>query len=164
MLGGESRLWGASAALVALAIGLAFAVIALVVLKDANAAGQRQLSCGETITTDATLHRDLGNCPNNGIVIGADHITLALTHHASGRGGTPAAGCDFRTEFCDIGVVNDGHDGVTMMNGPVREFAFGVFFGSARHNRVLGLSASRPLLFRPFGGHPDRSVVRNGSF
>jgi len=39
------------------------------------------LSCGDTITMDTTLHADLINCPNNGIVIGADNMTLDLNGH-----------------------------------------------------------------------------------
>ena len=37
--------------------------------------------CGDTITTDTTLHGDLINCPNNGTVIGADNVTLDLNYH-----------------------------------------------------------------------------------
>jgi predicted CxxxxCH...CXXCH cytochrome family protein len=44
-------------------------------------------------------------------------------------------------------VVNDGHDGVTVMHGRVREFATGVLFGTSsagrvRHNRVLDVSST----------------------
>jgi parallel beta-helix repeat protein len=143
---------------------LALTLIALVVLNDARAAAQQQPKCGDTITTDAILHHNLVDCPNNGIIIGADNVTLDLNYHTIDGDGTPAAGCDFRTEFCDVGVVNDGHDGVTVMNGPVREFAFGVFFGSARHNRVLSISSSRHVFFGLFVADSSRSVVRNGSF
>ena len=40
-----------------------------------------QPSCGDTITVSTTLVADLVNCPNNGIVIGADNITLDLNGH-----------------------------------------------------------------------------------
>src|SRR5436190_5567501 len=79
-----------------------------------------QVGCGATITTDTTLHQDLVNCPNNGIVIGVNGITLNLNGHTVDGDETPAAGCDPETEFCDIGVVNDGHDGVTVKHGSVR--------------------------------------------
>ena len=119
----------------------------VVALSGAEAASNA--SCGDTITTDTTLHQDLVNCPNNGIVIGADDVTLDLNGHLIDGDGTPAAGCDPETEFCDIGVVNDGHDGVTVKHGSVREFAVGVFVaGRARHNRVLGISSSRNRLLR----------------
>jgi len=32
--------------------------------------------CGDTITHNTKLTNDLRNCPTNGIVIGADNITL----------------------------------------------------------------------------------------
>ncbi len=63
------------------------------------------VSCGDTITTDTTLHHDLVNCPNNGILIGADHVTLNLNGHRIDGDGTPTAGCDPVTDFCDFGVA-----------------------------------------------------------
>ena len=45
------------------------------------------VECGDTITADTTLDSDLTGCPNNGIVIGADDITLDLNGHTiSGDG------------------------------------------------------------------------------
>jgi len=75
-----------------------------------------QVKCGDTITTDTTLHADLVNCPNNGIVIGANRITLELNGHTIDGDGTPAAGCDPQTDFCDVGVANFGYDEVTVMH------------------------------------------------
>ena len=123
------------------------------------------MGCGDTITTDTTLHHNLVNCPNNGIIIGADNVTLDLNYHRIDGDGTPAAGCDPETEFCDMGVVNIGHDGVTVMHGSVREFD--VRRRSPRwrlrHNRLLGISSSeQPLLrHRVFGS--ARSLIRNSS-
>ena len=45
-----------------------------------------QLGCGAIITTDTTLDSDLTSCPSNGIVIGADDITLDLNSHTVGGG------------------------------------------------------------------------------
>ena len=39
------------------------------------------VSCGATITRDTTLKADLTNCPGDGLVIGADNITLDLNGH-----------------------------------------------------------------------------------
>ncbi len=47
--------------------------------------------CGATITADTTLHHDLLDCPGNGIVIGADHITLDLNGHTVDGAGSGAA-------------------------------------------------------------------------
>jgi parallel beta-helix repeat protein len=64
-------------------------------------------------------------------------------------------------------VFNDGHDGVTVMHGSVREFAVGVLFGTAsgraRDNRVLGVSATRNQ-FAGLGIFSQvRGLVRNSS-
>src|SRR5215211_9354814 len=110
---------------------LVFAVAGLVALSGAEAAAVQQVNCGDTITTDTTLHKDLVDCPNNGIVIGANGITLDLNGHTIDGDGTEFAGRDPNAEVCDTGVVDDGHDGVTVMSrtaaeggmhGRVREF------------------------------------------
>ena len=47
----------------------------------AGQASANHVSCGDEITADTTLDSDLVNCENNGIVIGADDITLDLNGH-----------------------------------------------------------------------------------
>ena len=163
MSGAESRLRVAHAALVALAVVVALVVIALVVLNDANAAGQQQPTCGDTITTDTTLHHNLLNCPNNGIIIGADNITLDLNYHTIDGDGKPAGGCDPRTEFCDVGVANFGHDGVTLIHGSLRQFGGGVDFGRVRDNRLLDISASKNADVGIQLFSCSRSLIRNSS-
>jgi parallel beta-helix repeat protein len=121
------------------------------------------VACGDTITTDTRLDSDLINCPNNGIVIGADGVTLDLNGHLIDGDRTPVAACA-QNETCDVGVLSEGHDGITVMHGSVREFAFtGVGVAQARHARVLGVSSRRNggigiLFFRC-----TRSLVRNSS-
>jgi parallel beta-helix repeat protein len=157
----ECRLHAASAGPVSFAVILAFAIVALVALGGAEAAG-KQPQCGEVITTDTTLHKDLVNCPNNGIIIGADNITLDLNGHVIDSDGTPFSACHPRKEVCDVGVVNDGHDRVTVMHGSVHQFAGGVGTGGDQ-NRLLDVSASRNRfyglgLFSVAGG-----LVKNSS-
>lgn len=49
---------------------------------SANARPTRgDVHCGDTITTDTVLQRDLVNCPDVGLVIGADNVTLNLNGH-----------------------------------------------------------------------------------
>ena len=122
------------------------------------------VSCGETITTDTTLDSDLVNCPNNGIVIGADGITLDLAGHRIDGDGAPAIGCDPEIEFCDIGVVNDGHDGVTIRDGSMQEFDWGVGIGDARANRLLRISSRRQAFFGVLLFGSSRNLVRGGNF
>jgi parallel beta-helix repeat protein len=120
------------------------------------------VGCGDTITADTTLDSDLVNCPSNGLVIGADDIALDLNGHTVAGDGEPVKRCP-RGEFCDTGVVNDGHDGVTIRDGSVREFFAGVFIGRARQNQVLGISSSRNRFFGFVIAKSSRSVVRDSS-
>jgi large repetitive protein len=120
------------------------------------------VSCGETITTDTTLDGNLVDCPGNGIVIAADDITLDLDGHTIDGDGKLVDNCPGNGP-CNFGVINDGHDGVTVRDGSVREFATGVGVGGARHNRVLGISSSRHAFFGLILFDVLRSVVRDSS-
>jgi parallel beta-helix repeat protein len=128
-------------AVVSRAMVLALVVAGFTVLGSGQALASH-VSCGATITADTTLDSDLVNCPNNGIVIGADNITLDLNGHRIDGNGELIEDC---AEICDTGVVNDGHRRVTIQDGSVREFAVGVFVGGASSNRLLHLSASHNL-------------------
>jgi len=149
--------------MVFLAVIVALTVTGLLVASSGAEVAAKQPKCGDTITTDTTLHKDLLNCPNNGIIIGADNITLDLNYHRIDGDGAPAAGCDPQTEFCDIGVLNDGHDGVTVVHGSTRQFDAGVVIGEAGHNRLLGISSSRNASIGIVVFDSARSVVRDSS-
>ena len=120
------------------------------------------VSCGDTITSDTTLDTDLVDCPSNGIVIGADGITLDLDGHTVSGDAAPFEMCPKR-EFCDVGLLNDGHDAVTVRNGAVDGFGFGAFIGKADKNRVLRIASSRNALFGFVVAQSRRSVIRNSS-
>jgi parallel beta-helix repeat protein len=105
----------------------------------ASQASASHVSCGDEITADTTLDSDLVDCPNNGVVIGADGVTLDLNGHRIDGDGTEFAGCG-KNELCDIGVANDGHDGVTVKGGTVTEFGLGLLVGRAKRNRLRDLS------------------------
>jgi parallel beta-helix repeat protein len=136
---------------------LSLAVAGVMSLSEGEALANH-VNCGDTISADTTLHSDLVNCPNHGIVIGADDITLDLNGHTIASDGKPSCPED---DFCDSGVLNDGHDGVTVKDGSVRQFAFGAFVGRARHNRVLRISSSKNVLFGFVVAESGRSVVRD---
>ena len=86
------RPYAAPATLVSLVL-IAFALVGATAASGGRALAS-QVSCGETITADTTLDSDLVNCPNHGIVIGADGVTLDLNGHLVDGDGTPAADCD----------------------------------------------------------------------
>jgi len=107
----------------------------------AGAAGG--VTCGQTITTNTTLHHDLVDCPDDGIVIGADNLTLDLNGHTIDGDGVNNDPCPNRADFCDLGVNNTaGHTGVTVKSGVLTDFDHGVF-DEGSNDVLRGLSVSR---------------------
>jgi len=77
----------------------------------------RGLRCGDTITSDTRLVADLVNCPDGGLIIGSDGVTLDLNgHRIDGRSSGHAIGIDVR-----------GHSDVTIHGGSVHRFSEDVF-------------------------------------
>jgi Periplasmic copper-binding protein (NosD) len=105
------RFWG----LLATAVLAAAIVLALA---PASALATH-VSCGDTITADTTLDSDLIDCPGNGIVVGADNITLDLNGHTID--GTTSSG---------DGVSNVAHLGATIEGGTIQGFSVGVRLGT----------------------------------
>jgi parallel beta-helix repeat protein len=125
--------------LVCKAMTLALVVAGFTVLGGGQALASH-VGCGDTITTDTTLDSDLVNCPNNGIVIGADDITLDLNGHTIDGDGALVDPCP---GFCDEGVDNTaGHSGVTIQGGSIQEFARGVIVLGASNTRLRHLSVA----------------------
>jgi len=95
------------------------------------------LQCGQTITASTTLTTDLVGCAGNGLVVGADGITIHLAGHAIR--GTNAPG--------SVGIVVDGHRRVTIAGGTIDGFfRAGVSLhespnGVVRRLRVAGIGA-----------------------
>jgi parallel beta-helix repeat protein len=126
-----------------------------------------QPTCGATISADTTLGNDLTNCPGDGIVIGADNITLDLNGHTIDGDAIPGADDD------DAGIRNLGHHGVTIERGTVREFVHAVVLDGASGNLVRRLTAvanggvddGRAILLRNGSDHnviEDNDASRNG--
>jgi parallel beta-helix repeat protein len=97
---------------------------------------QVQPACGQTITQSTTLTADLGPCPNHGLIIGADNITLDL----GGRRifGTPNSGDG-------AGVLLQGRSGVTVRNGTIEFFDGGVIIQGGGSNTVQAITARRNI-------------------
>ena len=129
----------------------------------AGQASANHVSCGDEITADTTLDSDLVNCENNGILIGADDITLDLNGHRIDGDGTEAPGCDPNT-----GALRPRD----RQRGPrrghrARRVGARVWVRvcpGARENRVLNISASSHDFFGAVFGGSSRSVIRGGSF
>jgi parallel beta-helix repeat protein len=146
----------------ALATGAAMAAILTALAATAGPALAQEISCGDKLTADTTLEAGLVDCRNNGIVIGADNVTLNLNGHTIDGDGRPFAACPQR-KICDVGVVSVGHDGVTVRGGSVRRFDSGVLVGSAHRARVLGVSSTRNDLFGFVVFDSARILVRDCS-
>jgi hypothetical protein len=115
------------------------------------AAGANHVACGDVITADTTLDSDLANCPGDGVVIGADAITLNLAGHSIDGVGAQAGG---------YGVENHGFDDVAVLNGWIEEFQAPIYFDDANGSVLKRLTvtgeAQGPLQF----WHSDSNIVR----
>jgi nitrous oxidase accessory protein NosD len=79
-------------------------------------AAESSIACGEVVTTDLRLTHDL-DCPGTALVVGADDITVDLDGHAilgAGSGVSVA------------GIEIDAHDRVSIRDGEIEGFAYGV--------------------------------------
>ncbi|GIF74973.1 right-handed parallel beta-helix repeat-containing protein [Asanoa siamensis] len=77
------------------------------------------VACGQTITVSIVVSNNLTNCGANGLVVGAPGITIDLNGFTVDGNGSGA------------GILNNGgHDNVTVTNGTLQEFDFGVQLGA----------------------------------
>jgi len=125
-----------------------FAVALLVVgamVVGAGPAAADTLGCGDVITVDTTLDSDLIDCPDEGLVIGADDITLDLDGHTIDGDGISPVTCPVEGQTCDVGVDNSaGHSGVTIQGGSIQQFNAGVLVsGGAEGDQVRRLTISQ---------------------
>ena len=141
--------------------GLSFiaAVALLVAVGSASGHGPGpQPSCGDTISVDTTLTRNLVNCPNNGLVIGADDITLDLNGHVIDGDDTEFPDCP-PDEPCDLGVAAFDHRGLTIKGGTIRDFSFGALVVGTSESRLSRLDLSHHLFSGLLLAASSHSVV-----
>jgi parallel beta-helix repeat protein len=81
--------------------------------------------CGNVVTKSVTLSHNLLNCPGNGLIVGANRITIDLN-------GKTISGVNRGS-----GILNDGFDGVTIRNGTVHAFNYGVWLKPGTHLNVV---------------------------
>lgn len=152
-------------------LGLAYVVLlaAAMLAVSAAPAWGNHVQCGDTITQDTRLDGDLIDCPGNGIVIGADGITLDLGGHTIDGVGSQ------NLEPCQVGIRNGptftstcapstetGHHDVTLRNGIVRQFDAGVVVTEASRNVLRGLTVSGSNFAAAIVGESeDTSIERN---
>ena len=88
----------------------------------------REVSCGEIVIQSIVVQNDLIDCIGNGLIVGTRDITIDLDGHVIDGTGI------------DTGILNNGFDNVTITNGLVTEFDYGVLLnpGSSK-NTITGL-------------------------
>lgn len=151
------------------------AISALLAVASNAQAQATHVTCGQTITHDTTLTVDLTNCPGDGLVIGADNITLNLNGHTIDGTVTQLPACD-EPPFGSDGVGAGGHDGLTIENGTVQQFAHGIEGGAegegvansdlhglvVRDNRFGGISFGSNLLLNNHNRIVGNETYGNG--
>jgi hypothetical protein len=105
-------------------VGLSLLMLSTPFLGTAEAT---TVACGEIITQTTTLTSDVGPCSGDGIIIGADNITLDLGRHRVF--GTPDKGDN-------AGILLNGRTGVTVTRGTVTDFGTGVVIMDGSANTV----------------------------
>jgi parallel beta-helix repeat protein len=133
------------------------------------------VNCGDTLTHSVKLTADLTNCPGDGLVIGADGITVDLNGHT-------IDGTVTQTTDCDVfpggaGGINAGtYDGLTIKDGTIQQFANGFVAGgdtdgmadstlrglTVRDNRFAGIELGSGLPLNNDNRIVDNDVYGNG--
>jgi len=90
-----------------------------------------------TLTENFTLASDM-KFSNTGFIIGADNITLDLNGHT--LTGNYAPFPDSPEQYT-AGVQIDGHTGVTVKNGTIRGFNWGITLSNSDYNCIEGIAA-----------------------
>ena len=115
--------------------------------------GATTVQCGQTLTHSVKLANDLTDCPSNGLIIGADGITVDLNNHK-----IDGVQADCGGELVPVGIDNGGFDGVTIENGTVRQFDVGIKATDVNDSRVDHLTVRDNLS----GGIDFEGIFQSG--
>ena len=115
-----------------LRLALALSVMTpLLAVTPAEAEPPAALGCGSVVTTNVTLTADITACPGDGLVVGADGITIDLgTHRLSGGEGYSDVAAPG-----SVGVRIGKHDRVTLKGAPTDPFALS-------NNEIVGFETA----------------------
>ncbi len=115
-----------------------------------------QVNCGQILMESTRLLNDLVDCGGHGLIVGAPGITIDLDGHVvDGMG-------------LDAGILNNGHDDVTIMNGLVTQFLYGVQLnpGTARnvvHSMRLEANEEAAIALSDADQGADGNLIRDNS-
>lgn len=84
-----------------------------------------EVGCGEIIVQSTRLLNDLTDCGGHGLIIGAHGITIDLDGHVIDGVGL------------DAGILNNGYDSVTLLNGTITEFDYGILLNPGTSLNVI---------------------------
>ncbi|WP_406831514.1 right-handed parallel beta-helix repeat-containing protein [Pedococcus sp. KACC 23699] len=111
------------------------AVVAVGGSTPASALPTGSVGCGSELTVDTTLRSDVVGCVGDGLVIGADGITLDLNGHTVSG--------DTVEDPTEVGIRVAGHHDVHVTNGVVQGFWRGVVFDSSPRGHITAMTARR---------------------
>ena len=115
---------------------VAFVSLAAAGSAQARAGSETEVSCGQTLKASVRLANDLVDCSANGLIIGANNITVDLNGHTI-DGTNKVDGIDVRkhanvkilngtiTDFYSAGVAVSGSRGVVLLKLTVRKIGLG---------------------------------------
>ena len=108
------------------------------------------VTCGQTLTESTIVENDLEGCAGDGLLAGADGITIDLNGHT----------IDSQTLATGDGIVVSGVDGVVVKNGTITGFEVGVsiVFGADR-SRVQDLRISGSAIGNGIEAQAGRAAV-----
>jgi CSLREA domain-containing protein len=115
-----------------------------------------QVACGQILTQSTRLTNDLVDCGGHGLIVGAPGITIDLDGHViDGLG-------------LDAGILNNGHDDVTITNGLITQFLYGVQLnpGTARnvvHDLRIEGNEEAGIALSDADQGADGNTIRNNS-
>ena len=103
------------------------------------------ISCGMTVTTDVQLESDL-TCPGDGLIVGADGVTVDLNNHELSGSGVGCGICALERHFVAVrdGTIDGFDSGVRSIGGSSNTFSDlvvahntrGFFFSTYRRGEV----------------------------
>ena len=140
----------------AVAAGLLVLGLTTVGLAPPAASAPPTIGCGSVITTSTTLAGNVGPCSrNNGLVVGADGVTLDLNGFGVlGRANKTGEGA---------GILIRDRTGVTVRNGRVVDFDAGVAIVGGSANTIENLLAKDNIGTTKRGDFGDGIVMLNSS-
>ena len=95
------------------------------------------VECGQVLTQSTLVMNDLTDCLGEGLVIGAPNIIVDLNGHTIDGPDYLLENATGQEENFPAGIRNSGHDHVTIRNGTVQQFGYGVLLTGATWNNTL---------------------------